>query len=206
MIYELRAYQLRPGGIPHYLDFFEAVGLPVISRYAELVGYFRTETGMLNRIVHLWRYRDRAHRAGQRAALLADREWQTAFLPHAMGMLLDQHSTILQLVPAFADPMPSTPAAAPRIYDLQIRSTAPADLARLIDHECRESVHRADWAWTAQSGDLGRLVELTAFDDEAERSARLAAVADAQRGRPPFQPEPKTERETLVPARFSPLS
>ena len=60
MIYDMRTYALRPGGLPGYVALFGAKGLPLLSRHATLAGYFHVETGgLLNRVVHVWRYGSR---------------------------------------------------------------------------------------------------------------------------------------------------
>jgi len=204
VIYELRSYQLHPGGVPSYLDFFEQTGLPIISRYAELVGYFRTETGLLNRIVHLWRYRDRMHRSVQRAALLADSAWQTVFLPRAMSLLVDQNSIIMD--PAEFSPDPLTPSAEGRrtVFELEFKWAAASQLGAMLSHECdrQTSVHpRRIGIWTAESGRQERVIDLYGFADEADRSHHLAAW----RNQAPLPPDVRIERHTLIPTRFSPL-
>ena len=40
------------------------------------IGYYQSETGPLNQIVHLWAHEDHAHRAARREALLADHDWR----------------------------------------------------------------------------------------------------------------------------------
>ncbi len=54
MFYEMRTYTLHIGKMKEYLEHFEKEGLPVISRYATLVGWWYTEIGELNQVVHIW--------------------------------------------------------------------------------------------------------------------------------------------------------
>lgn len=95
MLFEMRTYTIRPGRLPAYVADFERNGLPVIGRYAELIGYWIAETGALNQVVHLWGYRDAAHRAEQRALLYADPDWVDGYLPTALDDVQRQESRLL---------------------------------------------------------------------------------------------------------------
>jgi hypothetical protein len=59
MIYELRTYQLRMGALPTYLDLAENKLLPALAEHGiKPVGFWTTEIGTLNEVVHLWAYKD----------------------------------------------------------------------------------------------------------------------------------------------------
>lgn len=78
MLVEERTYTLHMGKVPEYLRLYEQEGLAVQEPIlGNLVGYFSTEFGTLNQVVHLWGYADLADRAERRARLLADDRWQT---------------------------------------------------------------------------------------------------------------------------------
>jgi len=99
MIYEMRTYTIKVGKQQAYIDHFEHVGLPIISRYATLVGYWFTEIGTLNQVVHLWEYTDLNTREERRKALYKDVEWLEKFIPVALPMLDKQETKILYSVP-----------------------------------------------------------------------------------------------------------
>jgi NIPSNAP len=99
LLFEMRTYTLRPGRLPAYVTDFEERGLPVISRYAELVAYWITEVGTLHQVVHIWRYRDAADREKRRARLYGDTEWVEEYLPHALDDVISQQSQILMAAP-----------------------------------------------------------------------------------------------------------
>lgn len=94
-MFEMRTYTLRPGQLGLYVADFERRGLPVISRYAELVAYWIVEVGPLNQVVHVWRYRDAADRAKRRALLYSDPDWIDGYLPTALDDVLHQESRLL---------------------------------------------------------------------------------------------------------------
>ncbi|MRW84176.1 NIPSNAP family protein [Pseudoduganella sp. FT26W] len=95
MFYEMRTYTLQPGKLKEYLRHFEAEGLPVISRYATLVGYWHTEIGELNQLVSIWAYDSLDERSKRRAALYEDQDWLTNFVPKTVHLLLHQESKLL---------------------------------------------------------------------------------------------------------------
>jgi hypothetical protein len=76
MIIDLRTYTMVPGRLKAFLGLYEREGLPVQRRHqGKLLGYFVTEIGTNNQVVHLWGYDDLADRERRRAALDADPEW-----------------------------------------------------------------------------------------------------------------------------------
>lgn len=59
MIYELRTYQLVVGGLPEYLEVARTKILPGVAEHGlKPVGFWYTEAGQLNEVVHLWAYND----------------------------------------------------------------------------------------------------------------------------------------------------
>jgi NIPSNAP len=77
MIVEQRTYTVKPGAVPASLDFYEREVMEVQKKHLpQMVGYFSTEIGPLNQIIHMWGYADLNERARCRAALYADPAWQ----------------------------------------------------------------------------------------------------------------------------------
>ncbi|WP_027722885.1 NIPSNAP family protein [Maridesulfovibrio zosterae] len=95
MYFEMRTYTIRPGMLASYMKLFEDVGLPVLKKYAELVGYWYTDIGELNQVVHIWRYESLDQRTINRKKLYADNDWQNYFLPEALQMLEKQENKIM---------------------------------------------------------------------------------------------------------------
>jgi hypothetical protein len=55
MIVDHRTYELQPGRLPDFLALYEKEGLPVQKKHlGNLVGFFTTEVGNVNEIVHIW--------------------------------------------------------------------------------------------------------------------------------------------------------
>ena len=102
VIYEMRTYQVQPCKAGEFLKMYQEQGLPLISRYAKLVGCWTKESGVLNSVVFLWAYDDLGHRTGQRARMAKDAEW-IAFVPSMLPYLVHQESVFLS--PAAFSPL-----------------------------------------------------------------------------------------------------
>lgn len=103
MIYEMRTYRMKVGSVPAYLKLVEEEGIAVQRGHlGRLVGYFSSEIGSLNEIVHVWAYEDLADRAARRARLAADPRWQD-FLPKIQALIETMENKIL--VPAAFSPL-----------------------------------------------------------------------------------------------------
>jgi hypothetical protein len=73
MYYEIRTYRIKTGALPVYLKLVEEEGIALQKQYlGELVGYFYSEIGPLNQIVHIWAYPSLDEREARRTALAAD--------------------------------------------------------------------------------------------------------------------------------------
>ncbi len=104
MIYEMRTYDVKPGLLNAYLTLFNDVGLPERKPHNNLVGFWTTETGTLNQVVHIWRWDSLDQRAVLRSALLKNAKWAQDFLPVAMPML--DRMTSVFMNPTSFSPLP----------------------------------------------------------------------------------------------------
>ena len=95
MIIEQRTYDLYPGRIAEYRQLIETEGIaiqrPILGR---LVGYYSSDIGALNQIVHLWAYESMEDRAARRARLFADPAW-LAFSARTQPLLMRMENKIL---------------------------------------------------------------------------------------------------------------
>ena len=104
MIYEVRTYRLKTGAVLAYLRLIEEEGIAIQKGHlGRLVGYFFSEIGPLNEIVHIWAYEDLADRERRREALAADPRWQ-AVLPRIQSHIETMENKIMK-------PAPFSPAA-----------------------------------------------------------------------------------------------
>jgi len=99
MIVDERSYRLVPGKLKEWQALYEKEGLPVQSRIlGNLIGFFVTEIGTLNTIVHLWGYENFAEREKRRAQMNADPAWQ-AYLAKAAPFVQRMENRILTPLP-----------------------------------------------------------------------------------------------------------
>lgn len=115
MFVEERIYTLQPGKVPAYLKLYEEEGLAIQSRILPaMVGYYSTEIGPLNVIVHMWAYEDLKQRAECRARMMADPGWQ-AYMPKVQPLIISQETRILSPAPFFAAKLAAMLDAAKRV-------------------------------------------------------------------------------------------
>lgn len=81
MIIEERDYLLYPGKVPDFLKLYEEECFPVQTRIlGNLIGFFTTEIGELNHVVHMWGYSSLDERAKRRALLMQDEGFKGYFV------------------------------------------------------------------------------------------------------------------------------
>ena len=103
MIVEERIYTLEVGTTPEYLRLYEQEGLAIQEPIlGHMIGYFSSEIGDLNLIVHMWGYDSFEERTRRRAELVADAGWQ-AYVAKVRPFILRQENRIL--IPAPFSPI-----------------------------------------------------------------------------------------------------
>jgi hypothetical protein len=103
MYYEIRTYKVRTGAVPAYLKLVEEEGIELQKRHlGQLVGYFFSEIGPLNQIVHMWAYTSLDDREARRQRLASDPAWH-AFAPKIQALLETMESKIMK--PAVFSPL-----------------------------------------------------------------------------------------------------
>lgn len=102
MIYEERIYTILPGKIQEYLKNYEELGLPAQQEVlGTLVGFWHTEIGELNKVIHIWGYDSLDDRLARRAALAEHPDWP-AYLEVALPLIVEQENCVL--IPASFSP------------------------------------------------------------------------------------------------------
>ena len=105
MIHELRRYKIKIGALGAYLEIFEEIALPLIRRHMTLLSFWTCDIGELNNVIHLWEFADHQARTDNFAALRAEPDYQTKFVPVALPLIESMHSTILNPV-GFSERLP----------------------------------------------------------------------------------------------------
>ena len=101
MYVEERMYTMQVGKAPEYLKMYETEGMAIQTRHLpNLVGYYVSEVGPQNMVVHMWGYDDLNQRDKCRAAMQADTAWQ-AYVAKVRPMIVSQDTRILKCAPFF---------------------------------------------------------------------------------------------------------
>jgi hypothetical protein len=97
-IVNMRTYTVRLRGIPEYLRLFEELGLPIQVRHlGPPVGFYISEIGALNQVVHLWGFDSLADMEARRARRNADPDWPK-YLAASAGFITAQEDRIIRRV------------------------------------------------------------------------------------------------------------
>lgn len=76
MYYELRTYTIKPTKLAAWLALYQSDALAVQTEHlGNLVGFFTTEFGKANQVVHIWAYASLDERITRRAAMANDPRW-----------------------------------------------------------------------------------------------------------------------------------
>jgi hypothetical protein len=181
MIYELRTYTLRAGTVPDVVKAASTVSREIRKDdYGKLEGYWVTDIGPLNQVMHLWSYQDLNERARLRAELAKNPRWGKDYLPLIQPNLLRQDIRLLNGVKA-----PVAPAKSPNVYELRAYRAKPGGALRQWVEiftralEVREKYSKIVGLWTTEAGQPNEVCHLWAYADTNARAAvRAAAVQD----------------------------
>lgn len=95
MIYEERIYTIAPGRIDEYLKNYEELALEVQQEVlGNLIGFFKTEIGGLNKVIHIWGYESLDDREERRDRLSKHPRWP-AYLDANLPLIEAQENRVL---------------------------------------------------------------------------------------------------------------
>ena len=97
MIYDMRIYDLKPGSVPQYMAAVRELALPIRQDYGvKLVGWYFTEIGPLNQVVHIWAFRDFQHMEQAKQQFRGDPRWTGQYLPRVTDLIVAQRNQLMQ--------------------------------------------------------------------------------------------------------------
>src|SRR5882757_9212509 len=115
MIYELRTYTVKPGTIGDMVKAASTVSRDIRGNdYGKLEGYWSTEIGPLNQVMHLWSYSDYNERARVRGELGKNSRWVGEYIPLIRPLIVRQEIRLLNALRA-----PVAPASTGNIYEFR---------------------------------------------------------------------------------------
>jgi hypothetical protein len=96
MILDHRIYTFKPGLVPEFLEMYEREALQIqIGHLGHLVGYFISDVGFLNQVIHIWGYDSVEDRERRRERLFADPAFM-AFAKKVYPMLVSQENRLIK--------------------------------------------------------------------------------------------------------------
>ncbi|XP_034996868.1 protein NipSnap homolog 3B isoform X2 [Zootoca vivipara] len=96
--YEFRTYTVKPDKMKDFLEL-TSKNIHLRTAHSQMVGYWTSEFGGLNKAFHIWKYESFAQRSAVRTALAKDQEWQEKYMSRMLPLLNKQDNEIAYLVP-----------------------------------------------------------------------------------------------------------
>jgi hypothetical protein len=177
MLHEIRTYTLIPGKVDEYLKLAEEVSLPIRGSDAgTLVGWWSSDIGTLNQLVHIWSWNDLAERQQRRALLRSKPEWTQGYTPRVDALVYRREVSIMTPV------LPVRPPAQPgNVYELRSYRVHPGKLASWLKLftgilPLREKYSKNVGVWQSEIGEQNQVMHLWAYRDLKERAEVRARV------------------------------
>jgi len=210
MIHELRTYTLWPGKVPEFLKLADERARRIRGDdYGTLLGYWYTEFGPLNQVMHLWSYDDLNARQEARAGLSKNEAWINDYVAHVYPLMRNQEIRLMWPRKEMGAPGTDGNVYEYRHYKAKI-GKAPKFAQALVDiMPVREKYAGNICVWQSEAAlpnEMSHMWVYPSLDARAESRAKLMQDKDWQG----FLKEntPLLEEMTstvLMPAPFSPL-
>lgn len=180
MIYELRTYTIKHGSVQEVAKNSGTVARAIRGdNYGKLEGYWVTEIGPINQVIHLWSYSDLNERQRLRAELAKNARWTGEYLPLVRPNLIRQDIRLMNQVVG-----PIAPAREGNVYELRTYRAKPGGIKQWVEHftaalPARETYSKIVGLWTGEAGQPNEVVHIWAYPDlNTRQEARAAASKD----------------------------
>ena len=204
MIYELRIYTLK-GGSTRELERRFGNNLDIRNKYSKMYGFWHTEIGQTNQIVHIWPYKNLRDRSDSRAG--ANRDESNRWPPGIAEFFERQEVEVLTAAP-FMKPLEGEYG---KVYELITETFPPNDVQNVLKSygeaiPIREKIYPIAGIWYTDIGNQGRIRQIWVYKDWDHREQVMVALEE-ETAWPPQLPVDPISRETRImhPAAFSPL-
>ena len=177
MIYELRTYTVQPGKQAEYLKHSGETGRKIRGdKYGKQEGFWFTEFGTLNQLVHLWSYADLNERERLRGELAKNEAWTKEYIPKIRPLLLAQENKILSAVLPL-----NPPADTGNVYELRWYRAHVGSAGEWLGHfknvmPTREKYMRRVGLWQTDIAQLNEVVHMWVYRDLNERAEARAKL------------------------------
>jgi hypothetical protein len=183
MIYELRTYTVKPGTLGDMVKAASTVAQEIRKNdYGKLEGYWTTEIGPLNQVLHLWSYDNFEARARLRGELGKIPRWTDEYIPLIRPLLVRQDIRLLNALRA-----PVAPETTGNIYEFRnYRAKAAGPVRQWLDAftaalPAREKYSKIVGLWQTEAGQPNEVCHLWAYPSLTARAeARANALKDPE--------------------------
>jgi len=208
MIYEVRTYTLSPGKVAEFEERF-AKRLPTREKHSKLGGFWHTDLGPLNQVIHVWPFEDLQERQNVRDAMAADTELQQFRGPP--GVITAQESEIYIPAP-FMRPLGGDQALG-SVYEMRSYTFLPGAMSGLLESWSAAVPQREEYSPLAagmytELGGLNKWVHIWPYESMDQRNSIRAEASKAGVWPPQGAYRDlmiKQESKVLIPAAFSPM-
>jgi hypothetical protein len=181
MIYELRTYTVKPGTVGDIVKAASTVSREIRKDdFGKLEGYWFTEIGPLNQVMHMWSYADLGERAKLRAELAKNPRWTSEYVPLVDSLMLRQQVRLMNAVKP-----PVAPATSGNIYEFRnYRTRNGSGVRQWLEHFTgvlpeREKYSKIVGLWRTEAGEANEVCHIWAYPSlNARADARNAALKD----------------------------
>jgi len=101
-LYEMRTYTLYVGKMAEATKLYQELGFPALQKGGQdkkLIGYFQGDTGMINQLIHLWKFDDDADRRKHWASVFANKDFVEGFAVKFRPLVKSQEVKLLTPAP-----------------------------------------------------------------------------------------------------------
>ena len=180
MLHELRIYTMKPGTAAQTAKDAAAVGHEIRgASCGTLEGYWVSEVGPLNQVLHLWSYPSFEERKRLRVELGRNERWVKEYVPLISQYMLRQDIRFLNPIVGI-----NKPAGTPNLYELRTYLLKPGAIGQWVKLftgalQYRERHSKITALWTGEAGQPNEVVHLWAYPSfEARMKTRDAVAAD----------------------------
>ena len=178
MIYEFRTYTTPIGKAPELARLSAEIGREIRGdEYGKLEGYWLTDIGPLNQVMHLWSYADLNTRQELRAALGINNDWRTKYLSVAGPLILRQDIRIMHAMKPVEMPEGTGNVYEYRIYRCKVGKARPWAERLVAALPAREKHSKNVAVFLTEAGQPNEVSHLWVYDDLNHRAAARAAAA-----------------------------
>ncbi|MBX9589202.1 MAG: NIPSNAP family protein [Hyphomonadaceae bacterium] len=210
MIYELRTYTVRQGTLPEVVKAASTVSRDIRKDdFGKLEGYWHSDIGPLNQVMHMWSYADLNERARLRAELARNPRWNSEYISLIRPHVMRQDIRLLTSVVG-----PAAPERTPNVYELRNYRTKTGAVRQWADHlvkalPVRERYSKIVGLWITEAPQPSEVCHVWAYTDLNHRAqVRAEATKDSAWAQFLKETAPLIEEmhsTIMIPAVHSPL-